>query len=295
MNPIISIIIPCYNGANYITETLNSILNQDETQFEIIIIDDGSTDATEQIVKKISLKDLRIKYISTQNNGVSAARNLGLKNAKGEFIVFFDSDDIMGVDFLIKRYEHLKQYQNLVGCGSVVKAIDENGGLIKQDSMVAASKNALQEILLYSSGVSSVPSNYMFRKDVLLFNNISFDIRLNSTADKLFLVQLALKGELAHINDSPLYYRIHPNSMYHDVKKKKSIFLDNEKFVKIIKEEFILLKSNLGQILKKNYFMLAGAAWHAKLYNKTLIYITIYFLECLKFNFCKPLNYLNFK
>src|ERR1041385_3598936 len=103
---LISIIIPCYNAANYIGETLNSILQQDQENFEVIVIDDGSTDESKQRIE--SFNDKRIIYKYQNNQGVSAARNKGMNFAKGAYIVFFDADDMMTSNFLSARYNAFK-------------------------------------------------------------------------------------------------------------------------------------------------------------------------------------------
>lgn len=90
---LISIIIPCYNQAQYLEEALYSVLNQSYDNWECIIVNDGSTDNTEVIAKKWQLKDERFKYLYQSNSGVSSARNLGLNNCSGKFVQFLDSDD----------------------------------------------------------------------------------------------------------------------------------------------------------------------------------------------------------
>ena len=87
--PLISVIIPSYNSAELIAETIKSVQNQTFTDWEIIVVDDGSTDNTQQIVEDIILTDSRIKYFFVANNGVSSARNYGVDQAKSEFIAFF--------------------------------------------------------------------------------------------------------------------------------------------------------------------------------------------------------------
>lgn len=89
--PEISIIIPCYNGSEFILDTLQTILIQSEKEIEVIVVDDGSTDNSASVIK--SLDDTRVKYVFQNNQGVSAARNNGLKLAQGNYIVFFDADD----------------------------------------------------------------------------------------------------------------------------------------------------------------------------------------------------------
>ena len=92
---IVSIIIPCYNKGRFLEDALNSVLSQIYTQWECIIIDDGSTDNTEQIALNYTRLDSRFRYIKKQNQGVSATRNLGLAQATGNFIQFLDPDDII--------------------------------------------------------------------------------------------------------------------------------------------------------------------------------------------------------
>lgn len=96
--PKISVIIPCFNAGAYIDEAVNSVLSQTFQDFEIIIIDDGSEDQTHEIVMSYVEKDHRFKYIRQENKGLSASRNKGLQNAKGEFIQFLDADDLLSSD-----------------------------------------------------------------------------------------------------------------------------------------------------------------------------------------------------
>ena len=89
----VSVVIPTFNRAQYIVRTITSVTNQSFSDFELIIVDDGSTDSTEELVNELSLNDPRIKYIKSTNMGVSHARNLGVDNSSGQLIAFLDSDD----------------------------------------------------------------------------------------------------------------------------------------------------------------------------------------------------------
>ena len=95
MSDLISVIIPVYNRENVIEECIDSVLAQSYPNFEIIIIDDGSTDLTVNICEKIISKENRIKLIKAEHGGVSNARNIGINQSRGEFIFFLDSDDII--------------------------------------------------------------------------------------------------------------------------------------------------------------------------------------------------------
>ena len=115
-NPTVSVIIPTYNRAHLIGRAIQSVLNQTYKDFELIIVDDGSTDNTEDIIKEFQKKDERIKYIKHEKNrGGSAARNTGIKNARGEYIAFQDSDDEWLPEKLKKQMEVFKNTSSKVG------------------------------------------------------------------------------------------------------------------------------------------------------------------------------------
>ena len=107
-NPLISIIVPCYNIEKYISKTLESVRNQTFQNFEIILIDDGSKDNTGKILDDYNKKDKRIKVIHKINEGVSQARNIGIENAVGEYIYFLDGDDLIEKNLLERANEVFK-------------------------------------------------------------------------------------------------------------------------------------------------------------------------------------------
>ena len=106
----VSVILPVYNVAQYLDETFTSLLNQTLQEMEIIAVNDGSTDNSEEIIKKYAQEDQRIKYFSQENQGQSVARNLALQHATGEYIYMMDSDDILsGPDVLLTCYEYAEK------------------------------------------------------------------------------------------------------------------------------------------------------------------------------------------
>ena len=105
-NALISVIVPVYNVENYLYKCISSIITQSYGNFELILIDDGSIDKSGEICDSFSEKDNRIKVIHKVNEGVSSARNYGLKQARGEYICFVDSDDYVLNDYLL----------NLINC-----------------------------------------------------------------------------------------------------------------------------------------------------------------------------------
>jgi glycosyltransferase involved in cell wall biosynthesis len=217
---MISVVIPCYNAASFISETVNSILEQQGVQFEVIVVDDGSTDTSATIIKGFGEK---VHYVHQENRGVSSARNKGLGLAKGDYVVFFDADDKMSEGFLFARKQLLDKDETVgFACGPVISFP------AKRETQYGLAEDVAKNLLTYQPQFSSCPSNYMIRKSVLGTNNILFNERLSSTADRYFLVQLAsvTKGKLT--KEAPLLYRITPSSMSNQLSKK--LMLDNEQY-----------------------------------------------------------------
>ena len=115
----ISVIVPCYNQGEFLENCIGSVLKQTFQNWECIIINDGSTDETEKITLSLSKKDNRIKYISQPNSGVSAARNMGIRDAKGEFILPLDADDYISDNFLeiaLQKLSNSTSLKVVFGC-----------------------------------------------------------------------------------------------------------------------------------------------------------------------------------
>ena len=162
INPnLISVIIPVYNGAKFIESALNSVLKQDYQNFEIIVVNDGSIDNSETVIKTYN-----VTYIKQDNMGVAAARNNGIDNAKGKFIAFLDQDDIWVSNKLRLQIDTLKTNQEL---GYVLshQILHLDNGVNKP--------NWLKENQLEQPIIGYLPSTLMVRKEILnkigLFDN----------------------------------------------------------------------------------------------------------------------------
>ncbi len=218
---MISVIIPCFNAELFIKETLDSILNQDEELTDVILVDDGSTDQSASVVK--AYNDPRIVYMHQANKGVSVARNKGLAQAKGEFLVFFDADDKMSSGFLKERKKVLADNPDIGFCCGPVNAFP-----VEQQISFGIAENVAEVLLTYQPQYSSCPSNYLIRKSVLIDHQLFFNESLSSTADRYFLLQLSATSKGKLIQKAPLLYRVTANSM--SGKLSKILVRDNEKY-----------------------------------------------------------------
>ncbi|MEL6248284.1 MAG: glycosyltransferase family 2 protein [Cyanobacteria bacterium J06627_15] len=123
--PTVSVIIPVYNVEQYIAETIESVLGQTFEDFEIVIVDDGATDSSVEICRRI--EDRRIRLIHQHNRGLAGARNTGIRHARGQYLAFLDSDDLWHAEKLARHVEHLQQSPQVGVSFSRSTFIDENG------------------------------------------------------------------------------------------------------------------------------------------------------------------------
>jgi len=216
-NPAVSIIIPTYNQANFIDKAINSALKQTYQDFEIIVIDDGSTDDTEEIMK--GFKDKRVKYIKKykENRGISVARNTGIKMAKGKYIALLDSDDEWLPEKLDKQIQLLQNKSSEVGvvC-SWSYNIDEKGNFISKRCLPKRDGYIYEDLL--STDPISVPT-VLIRKEC--FNRVGlFDDLLNTQQDWDMWIRIAKYYRFALIKIPLVKYRIHPNQISNNPEAK---------------------------------------------------------------------------
>lgn len=199
-----SIIMPAYNNEKYIAQAIESVLKQRYQNWELIIINDCSTDSTEEIIKKYLLKDTRIKLMNlTKNKGVFNARNIGIQNAKGKNIAFLDADDIWEKEKLQKQVQILSSTKADITYTAYLM-IDENSKTIKERSIKEKLqiKDLLKEnCIIFSSVVGKKESiiNKHFKSEWY-------------HEDYVFLLDLAKEGKIFNgINEILTQYRVHQN------------------------------------------------------------------------------------
>lgn len=206
--PQISIIVPIYNSETTIKRCVDSILNQNYTDFECILVDDGSTDDTSYIIDSYTHVDKRIKTIHKRNGGVSSARNMGLANATGEWIVFIDSDDYINPSHLTNLINESENTDLLV-CGFVDIKKNEK----RTHSHINSKYNSQEQIKDFLCKTDfleyMIPWDKMFKHSVIKDNKLSFDENLSLSEDRLFCYNYLLHtnaittiGQTTYIHDN---------------------------------------------------------------------------------------------
>ncbi|UCH15261.1 MAG: glycosyltransferase, partial [Bacteroidales bacterium] len=207
MNYLVSIIMPVYNGEKYLKDAVNSVLEQSYKEFELIIIDDCSTDTTSQILAEYEKMDSRIKvYYNNKNLGVSKSLNLALNMAKGMFIARIDSDDVWFKEKLRKQIEHLANNPSTYLLGTAKKVINESGNIIntkeKQFFAYAQIKRQILKNNLFCH------SSVIFRRSIL--NDAGYyNERFLNSEDYEFWIRVLAKRKAEILPEPLVYYRLH--------------------------------------------------------------------------------------
>jgi glycosyltransferase involved in cell wall biosynthesis len=213
----VSVIIPIYNGSRFVEETIRSVVNQNFEDWELILVDDGSTDNTREIIE--SFKSTKIRCFSKPNSGVSDSRNYGAKYATGEYFAFIDADDIWkpakmseSVDFIKNHPVHLVH--------SYMEVIDASS---KPTGEILQGKEGwmLNSLLLWDGCNIPSPSSILVSKDA--YEKVGgFDTNFSTAADQDFFFRIANNYEIGMIKSPLGQYRVHGQNMHLNIQQMES-------------------------------------------------------------------------
>lgn len=215
MTKKISVIVPVYNCEKYIIECLDSISNQIYKNFEVILIDDGSTDKSKQKIESFIKFDNRFKYYYQHNNGVSSARNLGIIKATGDYCCFIDADDLISKYYLAILINCMETFNQDLVCCKYTNNEDElvfNCDYLKKCDDVN-SKSYIKECFIPRNNIAAFVWNRMYKVDILKKENIRFKESVKVSEDTLFNLEYLNYADKITYIDNPLYfYRLNESS-----------------------------------------------------------------------------------
>jgi teichuronic acid biosynthesis glycosyltransferase TuaG len=204
---IVSILIPTYNCENFIRSTIQSVLDQSYTHWEIIVVDDASTDNTVAIIKEFAQGDNRIKLTElAKNSGNGFARNIALQNATGRYIAFLDADDLWFPSKIETQLQFLKD-KNLPFTFSFYEWIDEEGNVLNKK--IEAPRKLTYQQLFFCNYVGNLTAIY----DVEFFGKITIEATQKRQDWRLWLTILKQIQEAKPVPESLAYYRIRKDSI----------------------------------------------------------------------------------
>ena len=245
-NLLISIIIPVYNAEKYIEQCLNSIKNQTYNYFEVILVNDGSKDNSENICKKFSNSDARFRYFVKEHGGVSSARNLGLDNAQGYYITFIDSDDWVDENHLELLVNNIKENNSDMAVSSIknfnnIDTFYFRANTNQEKYLLNFNKMRKEEFLVSLPKLILAQNSYkivvskLFKKDFI--HDIRFEETIIYVNDTQFLFDLYLKmNSISYINEATYIYRLHdesPSSNFNQQYTEQELLIYKKMYEKI--------------------------------------------------------------
>lgn len=219
MNELVSVIVPVYNCEKYIETCLKSIVSQSYKQIEVLVVNDGSTDNSQNIIDSIAQNDSRVCKLWQPNSGVANARNYALENAKGDYYLFVDGDDYIGIDYVKDLLECAKANRSeLVICGYTLVYTD-------RVSVITPGKYINNHKEEWAYRISSVWSR-LFSKEFWKKNKLHFIQEKDARAEDVpvALYSNAMAANICMLNKADYYYLQHEDSAMHKKAKVKFLF-----------------------------------------------------------------------
>lgn len=294
--PKVSIIIPAYNASEYIKNCLDSCIKQDHDNVEIIVIDDGSTDNTRDIVKSYS--DRRIKYLYKENGGSASARNLGIRNSSGDYIIFLDSDDLILPNRITAHIKSLQNKDKIITYSDFRYIKNHNNNNEYKHKFKFYSGDVLDK-MLYKNFIPTNCATYprSFIDDIGIFNE-----EIRNCEDTEFLIRALLAGYKVEYLDKVLaYYRLHEGSKSKEKVKNYSNYIkilklfENKIDKKLLNRAIAYNECNIGRYLIKSGEFKKGMSYIKKSFKHLppnihlgLIYIFLYKIFGVQF-----INYIS--
>jgi glycosyltransferase involved in cell wall biosynthesis len=219
--PLISVVMPVYNAEKYLEEAIESILSQSYENFEFIILNDGSTDRSLEIIKKFSKRDPRIKVISRNNKGLSATLNEGINLARGKYFARQDADDISNIDRFKKQVRFMDENPSISLLGTNYRIVDEKGNHLNMTDVFTHPKD-LKMAVIFSNQFGH--GSIMLRKEILKQTG-SYENCLAEDYD--LWTKVSRVGQIANLEE-PLYsWRLTNSGLWSSPEKAEKIRMDS--------------------------------------------------------------------
>ena len=235
MKKLISIIIPFYNASKYLKRCIDSVINQNYKNLEIILVNDGSTDDSKKICDEFRKKDQRIKVINKKNEGVARARNEGIINAKGKYITFVDADDWLEKDAIYRLYYIILRENVDIVRGNFFFE-NENGiydyGKLDVLKDLRIEKNNLNEKnmlikKIFKGEIRAYVWLLLLKRELLVNNNILFKQDIPYMEDTIFYIELILSNSSLFMADEKTYHYFYNNNSATKSPKKLKVNIDS--------------------------------------------------------------------
>jgi len=289
----VSVIIPVYNVEKYLERCLNSVINQTYSNLEIVLVNDGSTDNSKDICDKYEKQDKRVKLINKPNGGLGSARNKGISESTGEYILFLDSDDYIDLTAIEKMMHYAEEY-DIVCCG--FDRISEETKKIYSKELI---EFPMEEIFIENSIMETAflnPASWGKLIKKSLIKNMEFSNNKKSIEDILFYLELVPKVKKIKIVKEILWhYMVRENSLIMSINEEKTRLFETELLT--IKDKYILncYDDKIMNYLTLEVFIHNCISIPSRIYNNKDVNIKEYIKHTKKYMDDNFKNWRNFK
>ncbi|MFJ1262523.1 glycosyltransferase family 2 protein [Capnocytophaga canis] len=290
--PLVSVLIPCYNVEKYVVEAVMSIINQTYDKLEIILIDDGSTDDTTKLLKKMAKQDKRVIFVQNDKNiGLIDTLNKGLQICSGKYVARMDSDDISLPQRIERQVQFLEKNKDIGIVGSYIQFFGEKKGVWRMET-----EDRLIKSSLFYTTCFAHPS-VMFRNDVVKKNQLKYDRKYIHAEDYKLWYDFSKCTKMANLPVVLLKYRINKNQVsqkFNDIQHKNTVkirktiinsFLAQNSIILNINEKIRIEQIKKGEIRKGGEYLLLvfyASSCGTQLFKLFHLFISFDFLR-LKF------------
>jgi len=263
-DPQVSIVIPTHNSSRYLVNALDSVLAQTVSDFEVLVVDDGSSDDTECVMRHYGPP---VRYIKQQNSGVAVARNNGISESRGRYVAFLDADDVWLPFKLERQLEKIDLNSASGACYSAFSIVTSE--LEPVDVNQRQHSGPLLESLLTKGNVVGTPSTVICERE-LLFEVGGFDPELSYGADWDLWLRLAVRTGFCYVDEPLVMYR------QHDANMSRSASLVESDSLRVLEKGFEIdglsdsLRAKRRAAFARNYMVLAGTYFHARCYGDSV-------------------------
>jgi glycosyltransferase involved in cell wall biosynthesis len=208
---MVSVVLPVWNGERFLAQAIDSVLGQTLTSFELIVVDDGSSDGSLAIARAYAQHDPRVHVLRLGHGGLARALNAGIETAHGRYLARMDADDVSRPHRLEQQVAYLESHPACVAVGSAIDVIDENGAYLGVKTFAATNEDILAALINGSSSPLAHPT-VMARRETLLAAG-GYHLHRYPSEDLDLWMKLSQFGELANIAEPLLFYRRHPGAV----------------------------------------------------------------------------------
>ena len=270
MNSKVSVIIPVYNQEKYIEQAISSACEQTYKNIEVIVINDGSTDKTEEIISSLLSKYPSVKYIVRPNRGVSKSRNTGIEKSEGLYIAFLDGDDYWD-------RTKVELMTNFLDCNPDIGLVHSNARVVNENSVetgevfVGREGNLFNELVTFDGLSIPPPSNVMIRRAAIQKTGL-FDSNLEPLEDQDFFIRISRHYKIGKIDKALGYYRMHEENTHQKAKYTTKGFLALKNKLKTYELPGKVLRKGKGKI-----YILIAFVW--KKSSRNIIKVVYYLMR----------------